>query len=88
MIGLTFAANPLVNISQMGICFTGHTIVVKKSKMATGEPQDSDALSSNPIFQDISGSIAQILRGVGCKSKADIVEQLISHIDGSELQEC
>ena len=45
-------------------------------------------MSSNPIFQDISRSIVQILRGVGCKSKAYIVEELISHIDGSELQEC
>ena len=56
--------------------------------MAEVQPEAADPLQSNPIIQDISGSIAQILRQITCKSRADIIDELVRHIDGVELQEC
>ena len=56
--------------------------------MAGVQSEAADPLQSNPIFQDINGSIAQILRQITCKSKADIIDELVRHIDGVELQEC
>ena len=62
---------------------------VKRSKiLAEVQPEAADPLQSNPIFQDISGSIAQILRHITCKSIADIIDELVRHNDGVELQEC
>ena len=52
------------------------------------ERSSDDALLQNPILQDLHGSISQILRGIGCQSKADIIEQLVTDIDTDLITEC
>lgn len=56
--------------------------------MAASGGREKDALLSNPILQDIHGSIAHILRGIGCTSKPDIVAQLVEDVDGDIIREC
>ena len=56
--------------------------------MAADEGREKDALLSNPILQDIHGSISHILRDIGCKAKADIVSQLVNDIDDALIRDC
>ena len=56
--------------------------------MADGETERSYAPVSNPLFQDIHGSIANILGGIGSTSKSDITDKLTREIDGDDLLEC
>lgn len=56
--------------------------------MAEGEEREKDALLSNPILQDISGSISHILRQLGHMPKEDIVSQLSEDIDNVLIHEC
>ena len=63
--------------------------IPRMSNMADGiEDTADDALQIHPILQDIDGSIAQLLRGLGCKPKANIVEPLSRDCEVDILQEC
>lgn len=56
--------------------------------MADGDVRRNDALMSNPIMQDVNGSIAHILCQIGCKPKEDIIKNLWEDIDITLIQEC
>lgn len=56
--------------------------------MADGSGESSDPLLNFPIFQEINASIAQILNGICSRPKADVVDTLITEIDGDALLEC
>ena len=56
--------------------------------MASESDTAEDALLSNSILQDIHGSTAQILRGLGCQPKMDIIDQLKTDIDTELITQC
>ena len=55
-----------------GGCVGGHT---------------QDRLLQNPIFQDVEGTVSHILQKVGCRSKCDVVEELMSDVESDLMRE-
>ena len=85
---LTQFVSPQCKIEVKNQNMTCYDYRVDDSKMASEGTLECDALTNNPVLQDIKGAIARILRSLRGKSKQDIIETLITEIELEDINEC
>ena len=56
--------------------------------MAPSGSHEKDPLRNCTVLQDIDGDISRILQQLSCKSKQDVIKDLVENVDIKDLKEC